>query len=134
MRLALDSMFENETSGLGVIILDGKDGPALRISDEEARALVARVIERSRASPVRARNATRRRILPFVVGAVMATSAAAASYQRSWPLPWFGTREPVPASGVPPAPAAYLGLAQSNHAGRPAGPTRGWTWPLPAPR
>lgn len=94
-------MFENETSGLGLVILDDKDGPALRISDQEARALVARVIERSRESPVRARKVARRRILPFVVGAVMATSAAAASYQRGWPLPWFDAPKPAPASAVP---------------------------------
>jgi hypothetical protein len=37
-------------------------------------------------------------------------------------------------SGVPPAPAAYLGHASANHSGRPAGPTRGWPCPLPAPR
>jgi hypothetical protein len=36
--------------------------------------------------------------------------------------------------GPPPPPAAYLGLSSPNHTGRPAGPTRGWPCPLPAPR
>jgi tetratricopeptide (TPR) repeat protein len=109
MRGALDNMFENETSGLGVVMLDGKAGPALAISEQEARALVARIIERSRQSPATARNAARRRIMPFVIGAVMATSAAAASYQRGWGLPWPNAAKPEAASVVPlvaPSPPA----------------------------
>lgn len=113
MRLSLDSMLENETSGLGLVILDSQDGPALPISEQEARALVARVIERSRQTPVRARNAARRKIMPFVIGAVMATSAAAASYQRGWRLPWSDSARPDRASVVslavpsPPEPPKH---------------------------
>lgn len=109
MQTPSDGLFQNEASGLALVLLDGKDGPALRISDPEARALVARVIERSRKSPPRTRS-RRRRMLPFMLGAVMATSAAAA-YQRSWPMPWFHAAEPEQANGASSAPRPARSVA-----------------------
>lgn len=110
---------DEEESGLGLVILDGGDGPALRISDERARELVAFAVEQARARAP-SRRALSRRLWPprgigrwqrgvgLSLGVLVASTAAAAAYRGEWPARWFGASEP--------APSAQAGGSESRQA------------------
>ena len=85
----------------GLEPLDGGAGPALSLDENEARLLVARVLERRVAMAPKGRLLRWRRVPTLAVGIVVASTAAAAAYQRSWPSKWFASTESrAPAQAV----------------------------------
>lgn len=88
MRTFPDELVESETVPLGPFLLDEGKGPALPITEAEARALVARVIAAGQPRAPRGR-ARKPRAWMFIGAVTVATSAAAAAYQRDWPVPWL---------------------------------------------
>jgi hypothetical protein len=88
----------------GLEPLDGGAGPALSLGEGEAKLLVARVLDRHGALAPKGRLLRWRRVPTLAVGIVVASTAAAAAYQRSWPNKWFAATEaraPAPAVAPP---------------------------------